>query len=272
MPGIKAIYDTQDEIPEPHRELFEERGGKFHLAKIEGIRTDADVARVSRALEDEKKKHGTIKTTLDTLLAGRTAEDVQALLDKYPELEAAAAGKIDDEKINGIVEGRVKGKLAPVERERDTLKTQLAEAAAKIETFEQAEKRRTIHDSVRAAALKSKVIDTAVDDVLMLAERMFELNEAGEVVTKDGVGVTPGVSADVFLTEMQQKRPHWWPPSNGGGGKGGQGGSFANNPFSAEHWNLTEQGRMHAESPAKAEQMARAAGTTIGGLRPAAKK
>lgn len=107
----------------------------------------------------------------------------------------------------------------------------------------------------------------------MLAERVFEVDDEGNVTTKDGVGVTPGIAADVWLTEMQDKRPHWWPQSQGGGAGGsGGGGAGGKNPFSAEGWNLTEQGRLVRENPEKADQMAKAAGTTVGGGRPAAKK
>jgi hypothetical protein len=111
-----------------------------------------------------------------------------------------------------------------------------------------------------------------MDDVLMLGERVFEVTDDGAVVTRDGVGVTPGIAADIWLSEMQDKRPHWWPASTGGGANGGSGNNnFAKNPFSREHWNLTEQGQAIRTDRAKADRMAQAAGTKIGaGLPPAA--
>jgi len=78
----------------------------------------------------------------------------------------------------------------------------------------------------------------------------------------------------VFLTEMQDKRPHWWPKSVGGGA-GGSGNGFggAANPWTAENWNMTQQGAYVKENGMdKATQMAKAAGTTVGGMKPAAKK
>ena len=117
-----------------------------------------------------------------------------------------------------------------------------------------------------------KVVDTAIEDVTLLAERIFTIDETGKVVAKDNVGCTPGISPEVWLNEMQQKRPHWWGPSAGGGAGGNRGGgSFTSNPWSAEGWNMTQQGQIYNENPAKAEQMARSAGTSIGGQRPAAK-
>jgi hypothetical protein len=129
---------------------------------------------------------------------------------------------------------------------------------------------RIVTVAVRGAASKLKVVDSAVEDVTLLAERLFTIDETGAVVTKDNVGVTPGISADVWLTDMQAKRPHWWGPSQGGGAGGNRGGnSGVTNPWSKDAWNLTEQGRIYKENSGKAEQLAKAAGTTIGGPKPA---
>ncbi|QFR59625.1 hypothetical protein P6F33_gp24 [Pseudomonas phage Quinobequin-P09] len=102
---------------------------------------------------------------------------------------------------------------------------------------------------------------------------MLEVNEEGKVVTRDGVGVTPGIDATVWLTEMQSKKTHWWGPSQGGGAGGNRSGSGGGaNPWSADGWNMTEQGRILKENRSRAEQMAKSAGTTIGGPRPQPRK
>jgi hypothetical protein len=131
------------------------------------------------------------------------------------------------------------------------------------------EKQRLIHDAVRSAAIASKMIDTAVDDALTLAERMLTITDDGKVVTKEGVGVTPDSDPTVWLSEIQTKRPHWWPMSQGGGARGsGGGGGGVTNPWKASSWNLTEQGRILREDEARADRMAAAAGTTVGGPKP----
>lgn len=268
---IRALYDSPDEIPEAFRPLYEERDGKHHLAQIEGLVTEADVQRVRRALEQERTSHSGVKTQLKALLGDRKVEDVQALLDRVPELEAAAAGKIDETKLNEIAEGRVRTRLAPFERKVNELTTALTERDQKIQAFEQERTQRTISDAVRAAGVKSKVLDTAMEDVLLLAERHFEVTEDGKVVTKGEKG---GFSPEVWLTDMAKARPHWWPPSAGGGARGGQGGvSMAGNPWTGEGWNMTKQAQIiQAEGMAKAQEYARAAGTSVGGTRPAVKK
>jgi hypothetical protein len=272
--SIKAVYDTKDQVPEQYLDLFEERGGKWHLQRIEGLVTEADLSRVQRSLTQEKDDHKTTKQTLEGYKALGELEEVQQKLDKMPELEAAAKGKLDDAKIEEIVQGRIRSQLAPVERERDQLKTKLTETEQQGQTFQEKDRSRKIQDAIREAAVAAKVRDTAIDDVLTIGERVFEITDDGKVVTRDGVGITPGIAPDVYLQEMQSKRPHWWPESEGSGANGNRGkGGTGNNPFTREHWNMTEQGRiLREQGREKADQLAKSAGTVVGGGMPPEKK
>ena len=271
---LKATYTSLDDVPENFRELFEERGGIFHIAKIEGIKTDADVSRIQRGLEAERNAHNQLKATVSGFLGDKKFDDIQSILDRVPELEAAAAGKLDPQKIEELTEARLRTKLAPVERELNGLRTALSEKDQKLAAYEARDRQRAIHDHVRQAATAMKVIPSAIEDIAMLAERIFEVDAENRVTVKDGVGTTPGVTADIWLGEMQAKRPHWWPASVGGGAGGsGGGGGGVGNPWSADHWNMTEQGnyvRTHGE--AKAAQAAAAVGSRLGATRPTVKK
>lgn len=267
---LKAILDTLEGV-EPHfHSLYTERNGKFELTGIEGIKTQADIDRLQVSLTKERSDHKVLKDRYG-MLGDRKPEDIIAALDRIPELEAAAKGNIDDAKLNEMVEGRIKTRLAPIERQAQTLAQQLAERDSALNELRGKESQRIVADSVRTAAMKLKVVDSALEDVILLGERVFAIDEStGSVVTKDGVGVTPGISADVWLTDMQAKRPHWWGPSQGGGAGGNRGGGAGvTNPWSKDSWNLTEQGRVYKENVAKAEQLAKAAGTSIGGPKPA---
>jgi hypothetical protein len=271
---LELSYAAADQVPEAYKSLYVEKDGAFNLntAMFKGIKPEADFQRVHRALESEKNNHKELRTKWGNFFGDKKPEEIQAILDRVPELETMAAGKVDETKLNEIAEARANSKLAPVARERDQLKASLADKDKIIEGLQLEKKTRAIHDDVRSAATKLKVIDTAMEDVLMLAERMLEVNDEGKIVTKDGVGVTPGVDAHVFLTEMQAKRPHWWPPSSGGGGRGGDGngGIGGDNPWSHSGWNMTKQGQMVRENPTRAAQLAKLAGTVVGGGRPPA--
>jgi hypothetical protein len=103
---------------------------------------------------------------------------------------------------------------------------------------------------------------------------MLQRDKDGNVITKDGVGVTPGVDVLTWLIEMQPKRPRWWPESVGGGATGTRTshGQFTTNPWMANNWNVTAQGEfIRANGMDKAQQAAKLAGTTVGGAKPLAK-
>lgn len=269
--ALKAIVDSIDDLPEDVKKEYVEKNGKFEL-QVEGMKTQADIDRLQGALTKERNDHKVVRERLG-LLGDRKIEDVLSQLDRIPELEAAAAGKLDEKQLDQLVEGRIRTKLAPIERERDTLRGQLGEKDKLIEGYTVKERTRAIHDAVRAAAATSKVLPEALEDALMLAERVFEVNEDGKVTTKDNVGVTPGVEPSVWFTDLQTKRPHWWGPSQGGGAGGNRnGGGNGGNPWTADGWNMTEQGRILKENRSRAEQLAKAAGTTIGGPRPQPRK
>lgn len=271
---LKLKYASEDEIPEGYKELFSEQNGEWVLTGIEGMKTDGDIAKVRASLEEERKAHKKTKDRLRTFveLSDEELEEVQAKLDKYDELEAAAGGKLDENKINELAEKRANALKAPLERDLKKANDRLAELEAEAESLKAEKRTRTIHDAVRKVATDAKIIPEAIEDVLMHAERVFELTEDGQVVVKDAVGFTPGVGPDVWMTDIKDKRPFWFPQSSGGGagGSGVSGGIGGNNPWTHANWNLTEQGKIVRADPKKAEQLAKQAGTTVGGLRPPA--
>lgn len=260
-------YDDLESIPSEVRHLFVEKDGKYVLIGASEMKTSDDVSRVQESLRKEREDHKVTKGKLSAF-NGLDPEDVHSKLDRIDELEAAAGGNIDDNKINEMVESRIKSRVAPLERQINSLTQEKTELEASVTEYQGKERTRSIHDTLRAAAVAAKVRDTAVEDVLLIGERLFETTDDNRVVTRDGVGVTPGLDAEVWLTECKNTRTHWFPESQGVGATGGKGTQSGNNPFSAEGWNLTEQGKMVTTNRDRAEQMARAAGTTIGGKRP----
>lgn len=277
---LKAIYDKKEDIPEQYLELFTEKDGKWELTGIEGIKTTADTERLSTSLTKERTDHKETKAKLGAF-GELDPADAQTNADKIGELEtkletaeaAAGDGKPDEEQVEKLVEARVATQVKPLQREVDKLTKTVGEQADAITAFELTNTTRTVSDAVRKAAVDAKVINAAMEDALMLGEKVFEIVEGGEVLTRDNVGVTPGIDPKVWLTEMQEKRPHWWPVSQGGGagGDGGAGnllGGKGDNPFSFKHWNLTLQGTAVKANPEAAARLAVSAGTTVGGPKP----
>jgi len=276
---IELKYDNEDALPEAFRnetifaELFTRNDdGSISVTGVTGMKTQKDVDSVSEALRKERNDHRLTKDRLKPW-GELNAEETLTQLDRIRELEAAAGGKLDDDAINKIVDGRLAQKTGPLDRqiktigeERDALTQENAGLKNSIIT-------RDRNDSVRAEATKVKSHATAVPDIEGAASVMLEQNEEGRWITKSGIeGITPGLGIDGWLRDMQKLRPHWWPESEGGGARGGNGGTGFNgaNPWSAKSWNLTEQGKVFKDSADLAGRLAKAAGTSLGGPRPKA--
>lgn len=270
--SLNAVYEDQNEIPEAYRPLFSEKNGKFELTGITGVRTQADIDRLSASLNEERNQHKATKEKYRPW-GDLDYNDVMSKLDRMAELEELSKGKVDEAKIEELVEKRAGAKIqsrtAPLERQLASLTKERDEALEKMTQLQQREVTRTVHDEIRKAMGTLKVIAEAQDDVL-LYDRLFELTEDGKVITRDGVGVAPGLSPQMWLQDMQGKRPHWWPASQGGGARGsGSAGGFQNNPWSHDNWNMTAQGEVvKTQGMDKAEAMAKSAGTKVGGSRP----
>lgn len=267
---LDISYQNADEIPEGFAGLYTEVDGVFKLTGVRGLKTGDDLAALQGALAKEKNDHKATKAKF-RVFDGMELEDVLAKLDRIGELEAAAGGNLDDAAIDKIVETRIQSRLNPVQRELTEAKTLNEELSERVKGFETATKQRQIQDELSSVGRQMKVTEHAFDDMLVIGGMMFDVDEAGQVVTTKHAGME-GLSAQVWLTEQQKKRPHWFPVSQGGGALGGKGGSMGDNPFTHEGWNLTQQGALLKTDRALAEQMAKAAGTTIGGQRPPAKK
>lgn len=271
---LKVIVDKLDDVEEAVRDLYVERGGRYELSVeipgVEGVKSFTDFSKLNDALRKERNDH---KVTREKFapLGDRKVDDVLSQLDRIAELEAAASGKLDETQLNTLVETRLRTKLAPLERERDTLRGEVTKRDELLQGYAARDRQRSVHDSVRKAAGVSKLLDTALEDALLLAERVFDVDEDGVVTAKDGVGCTPGITPEAWLVEMQNKRPHWWGATQGGGANGnrGGGGGVGPNPWAAETWNMTEQAAIYNQSPDRANRLAAAAGTTVGGARPA---
>lgn len=285
--ALAAVMETQEDIPETYRDLYTKKPGEsvWRLTGITGVKFQDDVDRVLEAKRKESEDHKKTKAALEAakgLLgpwAELTPEEVTERIGKYDELLIASKNKkeaIDDEAINQIVESRLKSRVLPIEQKLSVLTKERDEQKVLIAEYQQRENTRTVHDAVGSAAIAAKINPAATEDILLLAERIFEINpdapEGKRVVTKEGVGVTPGVTPDIWLEEMKPKREHWWPPSEGTGARGSRGGKdMQNNPWSHQFWNVTEQGRyLTAHGREKADQLAKLAGTSVGGVKPAA--
>lgn len=271
---LELQYEKQEDIPEGFGELFTEIEGKWDFTGVNGMKTEADVENVKNALGNETRRHKETKEKYKCW-DGMVHEEVRADLDKIEEYKIKAdEGGVDDEKVEKLVEVRVRTATTPLQRELDELKETSVGQAERITGYEGKERVDTIEKAVRKANSESKfgkVIDTAMEDTLMYARSVLEINDEGEVVTKDSADMVPGLKVDVWLQEMATKKPHWYPVSEGGNSEGSKNfKGMANNPWSKLHWNRTKQAAYVKEhGTEKGTQMSKLAGVTLQSVAPA---
>lgn len=269
---MKLKFKVTDiaEVPEQFQSLYEEKDGAYVFTAIDGLRTQEDINRLNESLRKEREDHKATRQKY-SVFGDRDLQAIIEDLDKIEEYKLAAKG-VDEDKLNEMVNARLKRHTNPLERERDQLQKQISELTSQVEQFKQFETKRKISDAVNEAIRKSQgFVGTATEDALMFAERVFQIDENGAVVTSDNSGFTAGLEPSVWLTEMQAKRPHWWGATVGGGSTGSRSsGNMADNPWSKAHWNLTRQMQIEMENPQRAEQLAKLAGSHIGADNPPA--
>lgn len=262
---LKLIESTLEGLSEDVAEHYRKVGEEYVL-DVSGIVTPEERDRIKGALDKEKNDHKASKAKLQAF-SGLDAEQVHKDLDEIAELRLAATdGGDNKEELEKLVTARAHALLAPVERnltqsqeENSTLKKENVDWVNK-------DRARTISSQLQKAAVKAEVVPSALDDIGLYADAMFTIAEHdGSVITREGlVGVSPGLSPELFFIEMKETRPHWYKPSQGVGAKGsGAGGGGGANPWSKDHYNLTEQGKILREDRSKAEKMAAAAGETL---------
>lgn len=283
MPKLQAVYAKEEDIPEGFADLYSERNQKWEITGVEGIKTQADVDRIDAALKKERGDHKESKSKLAKYgdLDPETISATQAELEETKaKLEAIAPnGKLDETKVQPMIEAAVKRAIGPLEREKTQLQRDLdnarktqAEREAEVAALNQSIRNRSIEAALRDEAVKAKVLGSAVEDVVALGAAYFELTDDDRILTKDAKGQTPGLNPKEWLKDMQDKRAHWWPVSQGGGAHGGRGGGTgrSGNPWAAENWNVSAQGRYVTEHGIeKAQAAAAAMGVKVGDTKPA---
>jgi len=263
MALLKAIYEKKDEIPAGFEELYSERGGKWECTGVEGYKTQGDVDRLDKSLKSERKDHDATRLALRAF-GDHTPETIQKLVDEHGEL-SVRVGAASDDKINELVEKRIVIRLRPLEQ-------QLKDASTKALTLEQQiaaatgrETQRSLVDTLRSETIGDKAVpvkDGALEDIALIAPLVFETVD-GKHVTRDGnpIGVEAGLQPRAFLESVlaSGKRPNWFKDSVGAGaGGGGSVTVNGKNPFSTEHWNLTEAAQLIGKNPGLATRMAKA--------------
>lgn len=83
---LKRVVDKLEDVPEKHRDLYVERGGRFYLEAED----NDDMAEVRSALEKERTKNTELGRQIKKWeKAGKTPEEIMSLLEGNADLDAA---------------------------------------------------------------------------------------------------------------------------------------------------------------------------------------
>lgn len=190
-------------------------GGDDVQAKID--------AAVNEAVNGLKNKNtellGKLKQTTESLKVwdGFDPENVKSILDKFTENDEAElikAGKIED-----VIKKRTEKRDAEWQKKLDTADLTVQEANGKVAKFMDG----MLSDKVRAA-VTGKVHDGAVDDALLQAKLIFNLDDDGQAVQLDGENIVLGkdgktpFSIGEWIESMREVKPHWFPANQSGTG------------------------------------------------------
>lgn len=213
---LTVILKTLDGLAADVASHYKEKDGEFIL-DLDGAFSAVDRNALSESLRKEREDHG-VTTGKLKLYGETTPETLAELQGNYAQLglehDALKASEGDQEgKIEAVVEGRLKARLGPVERERDRFQTENVELTKTNDTLVATATSGTIQAKV-LTDFANKDLGTnpdAVPDVKLWAEQSFEVVD-GQVVSKDGVGLTPGLTPEQVFKDFRTdgKRRHWY--------------------------------------------------------------
>jgi chromosome segregation ATPase len=169
---------------------------------------------------------------------------------------------------------------AKIRRENDQLKAEVEDLKGQLDQttkkLEKTEKARqdyeTKHSELQSQikqdkiskAITDKLSELNVDSSAIPDERDLLLLRNKVELTDDGKVMVGEKELDEFMEEHKDSprmKKIIKAPQNNGGGSGNAGGAGSgHNPWSKDHYNLTEQGRILREDPERAKQLKAEAG------------
>jgi len=267
---FKAVYESEDDLPDSidPRELYVERDGKFVL-DADGVKTQVDIDKLQNALKKERDDHRGTKSKVKSY-GDLTPEAITEMQDELEELRAAPGqkGRPSEETINKLVEARVAKEKRELEKQLKLKTDENVALTGEVTELRGKDKKRRLKDTITDLTRGEKglkIRPEALEDAELYAERIFDENEDGQFVTKEGVGVEPGQSPRELFVGIQTdgKRPHWFQETQGAGaggnGKGGGGKHTGPNPFDKKTFNITVASGMMKADPIQARRLINAA-------------
>jgi len=249
---LKFVYDNAADIPEGLKNHYKEVDGKWHL-QCSGAKPQAEFDTMQTSLTAARTDVTRFKAVVAKF--GEHTPETIATLE-----EEVAGLKVGDKDIEAQVAAMVEVRTKNLTRDL-TAMTQRAEKSEGDLTGLRGDFSKSKIDVAVMNVANGMVRDTAVEDVLLHAGLDLELDESGNVVTKETCKAGAALSVKDWLAKKLETSVHWEPESTPGKSKGGKGGNPpVDNPWAKETFNVTQQHVVMQSDPSKAEALKKAAG------------
>lgn len=192
--------------------------------------TQADVDKlIAEQIAGLKNKNSELigkEKELKTKLAefdGIDPQTVKAMLKNFADQEEAkliAEGKMDE-----VLNKRAERMKADYDKQTTKLQGDLDKANTRVAKFAE----RALNASVREVGAALSIHTSAYDDALLRAKSMFDVDDDGNAIAREGVLGKDGkpLTLKEWFEGMKETAPHWFPAPSGGGSQGGGGGGSA---------------------------------------------
>lgn len=281
--ALKAVI-TQEEydgLEEAVQGLYRKaQKGDTYILDITGVDEHPSVVGLKNTLSKyrevapDAKAMLKIKTDYDALVeawADLDPEETKASLTRLAELDAGAPDISQQiEAAREAMRKKHEKELAERQTEIDGLKTQLGERSSYIEEL-------TTDRELEEGLSGVKVLPELREAAKALIYRKYapkaeeskdELNGKTTYATKLKTKMGEVTSTEFFEWWTGEDEAQAFLPASGNSGTGsrsseGNLGRGKKNPWSKDHWNMTEQSRIYKENPALAKRLASDAGHTL---------
>lgn len=281
---LKAVVEKLDDIPESlHAEyILDDKDKKYYLDLDDSFRTHSKITPLSNTLGTLKEEAKQLKTTIEEL-RGKTEGlpddfDPNKYRDIVEELENLKKDPGNGDRVQELADLKknYEDRIKNLEQRNNR------EHADKVEKLNgHVRKLQSVLDNKTAGdELTSALVAVGVKPELLKAAKAMLRTVVKVVVENDTEERRAVVDTDLGEVDVRNYIETWARSEEGkpfirqveGGGAEGSGGRAAlgKNPFSHEGWNVTEQGRLVIADPQRAQKLAAAAGTSLGGMRPPA--
>ncbi|HET6527787.1 MAG TPA: hypothetical protein VFG39_03465 [Balneolaceae bacterium] len=247
--ALKATY-SKGELPEGLSEHYTEQSdGSFKIDLEGGVKTQADIDKVMKALNSERDAHSETKKSIKNL-----PDDFDA--EKWELVKGIDPDKIGgDEELKSQVEslkGKLKAKEQEVESEKESLRNTI--------------KRSQLRDAMVEAGVTDPILlDAAVDRALSKHRVKADQKDDSFVVTAGDLDEDVKEWAKSWASTDEGKRFVSAKNNSGGGAyNDGNGKAPETNPWADDSFNMSKQAEIYKTDPEKAKQLANQAGKTLG--------